>query len=162
MWTLSFEKKTLHRRCAVMSVLVSLSVLTAGGILSYQRHQRDYRVINGQELCIVIRSQDEARQAAVFFDASSANAPVQEEEVIIPYRFSDTYIRYNELQKAYGTNLEDYKGKTCTKYSFYQEDDSGSGGHTVTLLVCRKHLIGGDISENAFDGAMRGLVSFTA
>ena len=131
---------------------------TAGCVCCY-RYQKDFRNFSGETLCLLIHNASEARGAAAFFDADMMSAETEQTDVTIPYVFNETYRRYNALQASFGTDLEDYCGKVCVQYRFCLQADDAEEGRTLTLLVYDGRLIGGDISGNAFDGTMRGLVS---
>ncbi len=139
----------------LLTVLIVMGVVLGVGVW---RRQRDYRTFHGKTLCLVVKDKDSARQAAVFFDEAAQQAVLSCEEVRIPYRFNGVYDRYNALQEAFGTNLSDYCGRLCQQYRFRWEKNNGEESRTLTLLVCDRYLIGGDISDNDFDGEMRGLV----
>lgn len=142
-------------------VLLTAAVLVIGvvtGVCCF-RSRKIYRTFDGHSLCMTIEDEESARQAAVFFDPTVGNAPVICEEIIIPRQFNAVYADYNTLQKNFGTDLADYGGRHCRKYSFRIEQPDISGGHTLTLLVCDGLLIGGDYSDNAFDGKMCSLLA---
>lgn len=144
-----------------VAVLVMVGLVLAGivGGVCHMRRQKDFRTFDGRTVCLLVYDEDSARQTAAFFDTAAQKAAVSCEEVRIPVRFNEVYDRYNALQEAFGSNLADYRGRVCQKYSFALGRDSGQESRTLTLLVCDGHLIGGDCSDNAFDGEMCGLVS---
>ncbi len=85
----------------------------------------------------------------------------EEKQVRIPAEFNETYTRYNEIQKSQGFDLEKYKGKTVTVYTYnilnypaYENKDY----ILANLIVLDGELIGGDIcSTSADNGFMQGL-----
>lgn len=77
----------------------------------------------------------------------------QEKEIKIPAEFSDVYKRYNALQKQVGFNLEEYRGKKATVYSYYELNTN----RIVNIIVCDGEIIGGDISETILNGNMKPL-----
>lgn len=87
--------------------------------------------------------------------------PCEEKEVQIPQTFNDTYTQYNEIQKAQGFDLENYKGQTATVYTYNITNYAGYESRDcvyANLLVCGGVLIGGDVcSTSASDGFIEGL-----
>lgn len=70
-----------------------------------------------------------------------------EKTVLIPDVFNKTYLKYNELQKTQGLDLEKYKGKQCTLFVYEIKNFTVDYEKTyLTLLVYRDCVIGGHIS----------------
>ena len=61
--------------------------------------------------------------------------------------------KYNELQKEAGFDLSNYKGKNVTVYSC----PVWNSDKLLNLIVYDGKIIGGDISDVAFDGEMKPL-----
>ncbi len=74
----------------------------------------------------------------------------EQENIRIPVEFGDVYEKYNELQKQCGTDLEDYRGAECVRYT-YTETDSD---FRLNLIVYEGRVIGGDYCTVALDGEM--------
>lgn len=84
--------------------------------------------------------------------------PAETIEVVIPKKFDELYIRYNELQKLQGMDLSRKKGKRCTKYSYnVLNHPKGEENVRLNLLVCGGKIIGGDVCSLGLDGFMHGL-----
>ncbi|MFI3205731.1 MAG: DUF4830 domain-containing protein [Clostridia bacterium] len=82
---------------------------------------------------------------------------IESREVTIPKEFSEVYETYNEMQKAQGFDLEEYKGLICTQYIYMVENYPLEGSEVhATLLVYDGKVIGGDISCAESDGFMHG------
>jgi len=84
--------------------------------------------------------------------------PIEEQEIIIPEKFNETFKQYNELQKLQGYDLSRYKGKQAVKYTYevtnypnYMENIR------AVLLVIDGKIIGGDIHSAELNGFMTGL-----
>ena len=80
----------------------------------------------------------------------NAEDTYDEKEITIPMEFSDVYKRYNSVQIEAGFNLEKYKGKKATVYSYREKDTD----RIINLIVCNGEIIGGDISGITLDGIM--------
>jgi len=85
--------------------------------------------------------------------------PIETADVNIPAQFDDVYNNYNSLQKDAGFNLEDYKGKTVTRYTFSIKNYYGETGVRANVLMNNDKVIGGDIMTVAIDGFMVPLKS---
>lgn len=71
-------------------------------------------------------------------------------EIVLPETFGAVYERYNALQKAGGYDLTDYRGKSCTRYTY----EIPSKNARANILVYNGKIIGGDISSITLDGIM--------
>ena len=80
---------------------------------------------------------------------------VSSKVIVIPEKFSKVYKEYNQLQKKAGFDLNRYKGKSATVYTYPL---SGSE-NLLHLIVCEGRIIGGDIAETKIDGEMKPLVT---
>ncbi len=78
------------------------------------------------------------------------------ENVFIPKEFDDVYMRYNKIQKLSGFDIEKYRGKAVTRYTFrvLNFPDRSEAEVFVNILVYEGKLIGGDCMTVALDGFM--------
>lgn len=84
-------------------------------------------------------------------------SPVESTQVRIPKDTSDVYERYNALQKSQGYDLSEYAGKTVMRYVYKINNYPGATEPVyATLLVYKDKIIGGDITDTAAKGAVRG------
>lgn len=85
------------------------------------------------------------------------STPVEEKEIIIPSEFDTVMTDYNNLQKSQGLNLEKYRRKTVTKYTYNVTNyENYTGTIYANLLICRGRVIGGDISTADVSGFSHG------
>lgn len=84
--------------------------------------------------------------------------PVQSGQVRIPQEQSEIFDRYNALQKSQGYDLDAYRGKTVMRY-VYKINNYPNATDPVyaTVLVYKNKIIGGDITDTAAKGMIRGL-----
>ncbi len=80
------------------------------------------------------------------------NEEATTKEITIPQEFSDVYNKYNELQRETKFDLNAYKGKKVTIYTYNCDKE-----RVVNLIVYKGRLIGGDISETKLHGVMKPL-----
>ena len=85
-------------------------------------------------------------------------SPTESGQVRIPDQDSAVFSRYNALQKSQGYDLSQYAGKTVMRY-VYKVNNYPNATEPVyaTLLVYKNQVIGGDITDTAAKGAIRGL-----
>ena len=84
-------------------------------------------------------------------------SPVESGQVRIPETGNDVFNRYNELQKNQGYDLSAYAGKTVMRY-VYQINNYPNATAPVyaTLLIYKNQVIGGDVTNTAANGGIRG------
>ena len=86
-----------------------------------------------------------------------ATSPTESSQVRIPQETSDVFERYNALQKGQGYDLSTYAGKNVMRYVYQIHNYPGSAGNVyATLLVHKDQVIGGDITDTAAGGKIRG------
>ena len=90
-------------------------------------------------------------------------SPKEASQVKIPTEQSPVYSRYNELQKSQGYDLSQYAWKNVMSY-VYEITNYPNAEQPVyaTLLVYKKQIIGGDITNTAEKGKVQGLKNPTA
>lgn len=87
------------------------------------------------------------------------DSPCEVVEVVIPKHFDQIYQDYNQIQKNQGLNLEKYRGKCCTRYSYLVKNHpSDEPLVRVNLLVYKGKLVGGDVSAFGPGGFLEGLI----
>ena len=84
-------------------------------------------------------------------------SPVESSQVKIPGEASEVFDRYNQLQKSQGYDLSAYAGKTAMRY-VYKINNYPNATEPVyaTLLVYKNQIIGGDVTDTAAKGVVRG------
>ena len=86
-----------------------------------------------------------------------ASNPVESGQVRIPEQASPVYDRYNALQKEQGYDLTAYAGKNVMRYVYKVNNYPGATEPVyATLLVYKNQVIGGDITDTAAKGKIRG------
>lgn len=85
-------------------------------------------------------------------------SPKESGQVRIPEEMTQVYERYNALQKSQGYDLTQYAGKTVMRYVYEINNFPGATEPVyATLLIYKNQIIGGDITDTAVKGAIRGL-----
>ena len=84
-------------------------------------------------------------------------SPIESGRVRIPENSSEVFDRYNTLQKAQGYDLSKYAGKTVMRYVYKVNNYPGATEPVyATLLVYKNQIIGGDVTDTASRGHIRG------
>lgn len=84
-------------------------------------------------------------------------SPVETSQVRIPEESSDVFDRYNALQKSQGYDLSQYAGKNVMRFVYKINNYPGATEPVyATLLVYKNQVIGGDVTDTAAKGQIRG------
>ncbi|MBE6960544.1 MAG: DUF4830 domain-containing protein [Ruminococcaceae bacterium] len=103
-------------------------------------------------------SNNDARVAFLkSFGWEVSTSPTESSQVRIPSESSDVFDRYNALQKSQGYDLTQYAGKTVMRYVYQIHNYPGATEPVyATLLVYKNQIIGGDVTDTAAKGVIRG------
>ena len=86
-----------------------------------------------------------------------AASPTESGQVKIPETSTEVFDRYNALQKSQGYDLSQYAGKTVMRYVYKINNFPGATDPVyATLLIYKDQVIGGDVTDTAAKGAVRG------
>ncbi len=83
--------------------------------------------------------------------------PVDIREVIIPEEWNSVFEEYNDLQKQQGFDLDKYRGKQATIYTYQILNYDGAENVVANLMVFDGRLIAGDVCSAELGGFMQGL-----
>ena len=84
-------------------------------------------------------------------------SPKESSQVKIPQETTEVFDRYNALQKGQGYDLSKFAGKTVMRYVYQINNYPGAKGPVyATLLVHKNQIIGGDVTDTAAGGHIRG------
>ena len=84
-------------------------------------------------------------------------SPTESGRVRIPEQSGEVFDRYNTLQKGQGYDLTKYAGKTVMRYVYKINNYPGATEPVyATLLVYKNQIIGGDVTDTAAKGHIRG------
>ena len=83
--------------------------------------------------------------------------PAETSQVHIPEETTEAFDRYCMLQKSNGFDLAAYAGKNVMRYVYRINNYPGATEPVyATLLVYKNRIIGGDITDTAAKGQIRG------
>lgn len=84
---------------------------------------------------------------------------IESEEIVLPDEFDRVMRSYNELQKSQGFNLEKYKGKTLTRYTYEIKNYPDYDGTVfANVIVYKNRVVGGDVCSSDVHGFISGFV----
>ena len=137
-------KKTLLALTAVAAVILSL-ILLLGGKDTAQTGAPAPSANDGRVKFL----QD--------FGWDVTTSPKESGRVRIPEQSSEAFDRYNTLQKGQGYDLSKYAGKTVMRYVYQINNYPGAKEPVyATVLVYKNQIIGGDVTDTAAKGHIRG------
>ena len=86
-----------------------------------------------------------------------AQSPVESSQVKIPKGTSEVFDRYNNLQKSQGYDLSQFAGKDVMRFVYKITNyPNATDPVYATLLIYKNQVIGGDITDTAAKGQIRG------
>ena len=86
-----------------------------------------------------------------------AVSPVEAGKVRIPEEGNEVFDRYAALQKKQGYDLTSCAGKTVMRYVYKIKNYPGATDPVyATILVLKDQVIGGDVTDTAAKGVIRG------
>ena len=121
-------------------------------------------------LILVLGEKDTAQTAAPALSANDGRvkfltdfgwdvttSPTESGRVRIPEESGEVFDRYNMLQKSQGYDLSKYAGKTVMRYVYRINNYPGATEPVyATVLVYKNQVIGGDVTNTAAKGHIRG------
>ena len=86
--------------------------------------------------------------------------PLAVETLLIPEEFDSSYDEYLALQANQGFDLNLYRGKKITRYTYEVTNyPTGESGVQVSLLLYKNTVIGGEIFSSASNSFLHGLTA---
>ena len=143
--TAKVDKKKIAMILAAAVLLIAGIVLLAGG--GDSQPTASTNVTNNDARVAFLKS----------FGWDVAASPKESSQVKIPSEPSEVFDRYNTLQKSQGYDLSAFAGKTVMRYVYKVNNYPGATEPVyATLLVYKNQIIGGDITDTAAKGVVRG------
>ena len=138
------KKKIAMILAAAVALIVAIALLAGGG--------------DSQPTASTNVTGNDARVAFLkSFGWDVAASPTESSQVKIPESSSEVFDRYNALQKSQGYDLSAFAGKTVMRYVYKVNNYPGATEPVyATLLVYKNQIIGGDVTDTAAKGVVRG------
>ena len=134
----------------IMLVLVAIALLILSAIL----------LLGGgdtETAAAAVSSNDARVQFLKNFGWDVTTSPVESGQVKIPEQSSQVFDRYNALQKSQGYDLTQYAGQKVMRYVYKINNFPGATEPVyATVLVYKNKIIGGDVTDTAARGQIRG------
>ena len=104
-----------------------------------------------------VSTNDDRVQFLKDFGWDVTSSPAETSQVRIPETSTEVFDRYNALQKSQGYDLSAYAGKTVMRFVYKINNFPGATEPVyATVLIYKNQVIGGDITDTAAKGAVRG------
>ena len=138
------KKKIIMILAAAVALIAGILLLAGGG--------------DSQTTAAPNVSGNDARVAFLkSFGWEVTTSPTESSQVRIPSEPSEVFDRYNALQKSQGYDLSAFAGKTVMRYVYRINNYPGATEPVyATLLVYKNQIIGGDVTDTAAKGVVRG------
>lgn len=145
--TAKVDKKKIAIILACIVAVVALLIMLIGG-------GNDQPASTG---VISVANNDDRVNFLSGFGWEVTNSPVESSQVRIPEETSEVFERYNSLQKSQGYDLSAYEGQTVMRYVYQVNNYPGATEPVyATVLISKNQVIGGDITDTAAKGVIRG------
>lgn len=133
----------------ILLILLAVSVIIAG-IIFFAGQQKT-------ETTSAMGANDSRVKFLESFGWDVNPTPKESSQVKIPTEPGEVFRRYNALQKGQGYNLEKYAGKKVMRYVYTLNNFPGAEEPVyATVLVYKNKIIGGDVTDTAAHGKIRG------
>ena len=154
MYSFRFNRKLRH---STLLLLILLAIMAAGRVVL--NLMPDGAVETGAQIKREsAKTEDERQQFISSLGWQTEPQPTETLEIVIPKKFDEIYLKYNEIQKQQGTDLSGWRGKRCMRYSYNILNHPSDEEHVrLNLLVCGGKVIGGDVCSLSLGGFMSGL-----
>lgn len=142
--------------CVALTVLITLIAF----VPTYTSGFSTATTANAEEVSYSyekVKTTDDAINFLSQFGWQVDAEPIEIKTVTIPAEFDKVFAAYNELQKAQGLNLNKYKNKNVTRYTFSVTNYPGYDGTVyANVLVYRNRVVGGDLCSADVSGFVHG------
>ena len=145
MMTAKVNKKKVLLALAAAAVLIVALIMLLGGGDSAPTAAPSLATYDGRVACLKS------------FGWEVAASPKESGQARIPEQSTEVFDRYNALQKSQGYDLSQYAGKTVMRYVYKVTNFPGATEPVyATVLIYKDQVIGGDVTDPAAKGAIRG------
>ena len=140
-------------------LVIALTISLLVGFLIIGNHQDSVAAASVRVDFSGIKSEEDRIAFISQFGISVNSTAVEEEDFKVPENFDRIIRDYNEIQKMQGLNLEKYKNKKVTRYTYEAVGYNGIPDPVyVNLIIYRNTVIACDVSSTDPDGFVHPLV----
>ena len=158
MFVISVKSKHLK---SIFAIAVAFILTVIGGVVYVsESSSTPVSKINSYSLKAITEEDRQSFFAGAGFTVNPV--PLEVREIIIPEEFDKVYNEYNELQKAQGFDLTEYKGLRVKSWSYeitnYPGFENSNGQIRGNILTYKGEVIACDISNIELNGFMEKLL----
>ena len=140
--------------CAALLALLIGIIPSTGSFV-----QSSVAVINPQYNFEGVTNAEKGAEFAKQFNINVKLPQSDAAEFRIPSNFDAVMEKYNDIQRQQGMNLEKYKNKQVTRYTYVVLDaDGNETENLLSLIVYKDRVVGGDISSTQNGGFVSGFI----
>lgn len=135
----------------IMVILLSLAAVLLALILIFGGRDEDTAAT------AAVSANDDRVKFLESFGWQVTPTPQEASQVRIPEESGEMFRRYNALQKGQGYDLSKFSGKKVMRYVYEITNFPGAQEPVyATVLVYKNQVIGGDVTDTAAKGKIRG------
>lgn len=135
----------------IMVILLSLAAVLLALILIFGGRDEDTAAT------AAVSANDDRVKFLESFGWQVTPTPREASQVRIPEESGEMFRRYNALQKGQGYDLSKFSGKKVMRYVYEITNFPGAQEPVyATVLVYKNQVIGGDVTDTAAKGKIRG------
>ena len=135
----------------IMIILVGLAAVLLGIILFFGGKSENTAAT------AAVTANDDRVKFLEGFGWQVTPTPKEASQVRIPEESGEMFRRYNALQKGQGYDLSKFEGKKVMRYVYEINNYPGAQEPVyATVLVYKNKVIGGDVTDTAAQGKIRG------
>ena len=147
-----------NRKRALAIILAAAVVIAAVILFAGTRDRGGSEPTAGAASTSGIKTNEDRVSYLQSFGWQVSPQPIDEQEVVIPRKFTEVYKNYSELQKKQGFELSKYSGLEAKRYTYEIKNyPSGEGDVVADIIVYRNTVIAGNVQSTALNGFMHGL-----
>lgn len=141
--------------------VISIALITLIVLIAFIEPYEPVNAVGSETQAVInynkIKSADDVKSFLLQFGWQVGADAVETKSVTVPKQFDRVLSDYNEIQKAQGLNLEKYKGKNLTRYTFTVENYPNYEGTVyANVLIYKNKVVAGDICAADRQGFIHG------
>ncbi len=108
---------------------------------------------------IILETEQQRQEFLTSMGWEISGEPINVREVVIPSEWNEVFSQYNAIQMQQGFDLDDFRGKNVTIYTYEVYNYENKPENMIAnLMVYENKLIGGDVSCTELGGFIQGLM----
>ena len=144
--------------------VIALTLAVLVGLLVFGRSGGDSVYANSADIDFSgIKTNEDRVRFISQFGIKVESEPEETEEFRVPENFDRVIAGYNEIQKKQGLNIEKYKNKKVTRYTYeivdFEREGKKVDNAVVNLVVYKGTVVACDISSSSPEGFVLPLVT---